>query len=153
MDYTEEKGRFIAGEYSRGSDSLLQLHEAHPDRIPSPYYVSKWRRQFPTFDLLMQEAERAKAEYLAFEQLQIADEDDGRPASATRNRLQVRQWLASRLDKDKYGTVSSVSVQHSGAVEHKHAHQLTDDQLKQIAARGVIEGEAELLEVEPEPGD
>ena len=144
-DYSIELAEWIAREYAMADSSLADLHAAHPERCPDPLTVTRWRKRYPQFDLLMIEATEVRAEVLADSQLKIAG-DDRRPAAQVRNMIQVRQWLAERLNRDRFGASRSVDVNVTGEISTKHVHELTRDQLIAIAQGAVIEGQAERIE-------
>ena len=93
--YDFNTAAWIAQEYALG-DGLLLLHNSHPEIVPSPVVVKRWRREFPAFDILMVEAEHARAEVYVDQTLVIAD-SDARTAGAARNSIQSRQWAAARM--------------------------------------------------------
>lgn len=133
---------FIALEVATGA-TVAELHDAYPERVPNPIIVNRWRRQFPAFGLLMQEAEEALAERIAGETVRIAD-DEERQAAQANNAIKARQWLASKLH-DRYegrkvaGPGVQITINESPS----------DEQLLEIA-RGAIalsSGEYERLEV------
>ena len=139
-------GEFIALEVAKGA-SVRRLHEAFPDEVPNPIIVNRWRKRVPAFDLLMREAEEAKAEYLADEILELAD-DEGRQAAQARNAMEARKWLAGKLSADRFG---SGGGQRNGVESHGVNLILTDEQLMAIASRAltdpsVVEGESERRE-------
>lgn len=141
---------FIALEVAAGA-AVSGLHEAYPDRVPSTIVVNRWRKQIPAFDLLMGEAEEAKAELLADQVVSIADDQDLLAAQAN-NAIKARQWLAGKLH-ERFGT-SPVSKGGAGAVNL--SVRLTDEQLMQIASGGVIDGESKRLPEsagDPDPCD
>lgn len=144
--YTFEVGEWLAVEHSKG-DSVATIHQAHPDRIPAPIYITRWRKEFPAFDLLMTEAEQARAEVLADQTLEVADDKERNAASAG-NAIKARQWLAARLNRGRFGTHKTTESKHlhdhSGTVNHRTYAAYSDEDLQAII-RGeavVIEGEA-----------
>jgi hypothetical protein len=149
-EYDFQAASWIAQEHAQG-DTLLQLHQAHPETVPAPMTVKRWRREFPAFDLLMLEAEHARADCLVDQTLDIADSDD-RTAGAARNSIQARQWAASRLNQARYGQKSVVdgSITHGGTVKHESMSVYSDDDLQAIIRAGVkadaLEGESKRIE-------
>lgn len=142
-EYTEKLAVWISDEFANSSRTLAGMHRDDPERIPPPAVIAKWRRSFPTFDALMRQAGKVKAETLALEQLEIAD--SLAPPAVVRNKAQVRQWLAGKLDPDRFG--KSQRIEHHGQVTHDHVHRLSDDALMKIAAGGQ---ELEAIDVQPE---
>lgn len=140
VKYTFEVGEWIANQYALGA-RIADLYQCHPERCPHPVTVSRWRKKYGQFDLLMIEAEQVRAEYLADDALRIAD-DPSKSAARARNAIRTRQWLAERLDRDRYGQQQKVNVDHSGVIDVRHSHTLTRDQLVTIALGGVIEVKA-----------
>ena len=133
--YSLEKAKFIALEVATGA-SLAELHELHPDRIPNPIVVNRWRKRFPAFDVLMGEAEVCAAQKWAWETVKIADDEDLLAAQAG-NAIKARQWLAGKLH-EAYG-----AAQKAATTVHVHNNSLalSDEQLLEIAGGAYIEGE------------
>ena len=123
---------FIALEVASGA-SIAELHEHHEDMVPSPLIVNRWRRQVPAFDLLMNEAEQAKAQTLADQIIKIAGDED-KQAAISNNMIKARQWLSEKL--------SGASADASGMTFNANIR-LTDEQLIMIASGGkpALEGE------------
>lgn len=143
--YTFDHASWIAQEHATGT-SLQQLHEAHPDEVPSPAIIRRWRREFPAFDLVMVEAEETRADVLADATITVAD-DKTITAAQARNRIQSRQWLASRLNRAKYGSTPKTVIPlnpDSGKPLRKMAT-YSDEDLQEIISAGLkatsIEGE------------
>ena len=137
-EFSHATGEFIAKAVAQG-DSVSDLHAAY-DHVPSPIIVNRWRRRVPAFDLLMKEAEQAKAELLADGIIKIADNKELMPGQQN-NAIKARQWLASKLH-ERYGSGEKTD----GPRDVNLSLQLTDEQLMAIASGGltapdVIEGE------------
>lgn len=140
------KAEFIAREVALGA-GVSELHQDHPDRCPSPIVVNRWRRQIPAFDLLMGEAEQAKAERLADEVITIADNDELLSAQAG-NAIKARQWLAGKLHERFGNAPKGESV---GPQTVNNILMLSDEQLMAIASQGrTIDGESEVVEKKKE---
>lgn len=150
-EYTHERAAWIAEQYSEGDCSLLELYRAHPHLVPSPFQIHRWRAQYPAFDLLMCEAERVRAGNLAESTLAVA-RDPTTTAAIARTRISAAQWLASRLDRERYGNQTTVNQRHSGSVL-VDVPRMTDDELATIAAqaRPALEGKAERVGVVSAP--
>jgi len=138
-EFSEGSAEFIVLEAARGA-SLAELHECHPELVPNPIVVNRWRRAVPQFDLLMKEAELAAADRMVWETIRIAD-DAERNAAQAKNAISARQWLAGKLaDTFKQQSLLTVTA----------GKRLSDEELMQIASGGlpVIEGESERTETE-----
>jgi hypothetical protein len=144
-EFSVGAAEFIALEVASGA-SVKELHEHHEDLVPSPLVVNRWRKQYPAFDLVMKEAEQAKAETLADEVIEIAKNED-RQAAISGNMIKARQWLAGKLSED-------FESKKGGSVVINQNVRLSDDQLMAIAAGGVpaLEGESERVG-KVRPGD
>lgn len=137
-EFTSGVGEFIALEVARGA-GVAELHELHPDRVPNPIVVNRWRRKYPAFDVLMGEAEVAAAQKFAWEVVSIAD-DESRQAAQAGNAMKARQWLAGKLH-ERYG---NAPVQQAAPVNITNMVTLTDEQLRAIAG-SAIDGEYALV--------
>lgn len=138
-EYTHAVGKFIANEFSKGA-GLPALVKQFRNYVPPMMTINRWRAQIPAFNILMIEAERARAEFLVEERITLAD-DINKPAAHTRNGMVARMDMAGALDPERYGTKrihTTGTHQHNVTVEGAHA--LTNEQLLVIAAGGVIEG-------------
>lgn len=142
--FTQPMGEFIALEVAKGA-GLAELHELHPDRVPNPIIVNRWARKFPAFGVLMEEAEVAAAQGMAYDTVRIADGEkhSGKTAAEVSNMVKARQWLASKM-ADKY---SNTPPKESGVTINGDVV-LTDAQLMAIASGGLtaLEGESARLE-------
>lgn len=147
--YSFQVAQWIAQEHSLG-DSLQALHEAHPEVVPAPLIVARWRREFPAFDLVMREAEKARAAKLAEEVLTVSD-NTRLPAAKTANKIRARQWLAAKLDPARFGkqegTVQQPRQTDTGNGKRPTLSQFSDDDLQDIIRAHLqatsIEGESE----------
>ncbi len=151
--YNLESAAWIAREHATGA-TLLELHQAHESTVPDPVTIKRWRREFPAFDLLMVEAEHVRADVLADQTLAIADSDK-RTAGAARNSIQVRQWLAARLNEDRYGQRKPGDTGHPystppGVSNSRPMAAYSDADLQQIIRAGLkqgsIEGQSKLID-------
>ncbi len=158
--YDFQSAAWIAQEHATG-DTLLALHVAHPDTVPAPLIVARWRREFPAFDVLMIEAEHARADVLIDATLGIADSDN-RTAGAARNSIQARQWMAGKLNQDRCGSRRHVeaTITHDGTVKHESMSVYSDADLQAIIRAGMresaLEGESKRIEQAtpaPPPGE
>ncbi len=158
--YDFQSASWIAQEHATGA-TLLALHESHPDAVPAPMIVQRWRREFPAFDVLMAEAEHARADVLVDATLGIADSDK-RTAGAARNSIQARQWMAGKLNQDRYGSKKHVeaTITHEGTVKHESMSVYSDADLQAIIRGGqrqeALEGESTRIDQAtpaPPPGE
>ena len=147
--YDFGRAEWIAGEYATGA-TLRELSNLHPDVVPSPLVVSRWRKQYPAFDLLMKEASETRAQVLADETIAIAD-DRQHNAAQTANSIRARQWLAARLDRDRYGDAKQVTLTQGASNDGLATY--TDAELQAIIAGALressVEGEATRVETGP----
>lgn len=109
--YDFAMAQWIAHEHAKG-DSLQKIHECHPDDVPSPLVIARWRREFPAFDSLMVHAEKARAALLAEQVLEVAD-NTKLPAAKTANKMKARQWLAGKMDPARFGSGAQVPGTHA----------------------------------------
>lgn len=134
IHYSFDVAQWIAHEHALG-DSLQALHDAHPDVVPAPLIIARWRREFPAFDLVMKEAEKARAAKLAEDVLTVSD-NVRLPAAKTANKIRARQWLAAKLDPAKWGkqdgTVHPPREPDSGNGKRASLAQYSDDELQDI---------------------
>lgn len=101
----------------------------------------KWRRETPERLALWNEALKARAEFLAEETLEIADDVDLDPEAIRKAELQTkaRQWLASVSDRERFGkdaaarTQVNIGTLHLTAVKEVNA-QIQADALKALRA-------------------
>ena len=122
--------------------SVKELHDCHEEMVPSPLVVNRWRKNVPAFDLVMREAEEAKAQGLADEVIGIAA-DEERQAAISGNMIKSRQWLAGQLSE-------GFRKESQGGVKVDMNVRLTDEQLMAIAA-GAFKPDAIEGEVVPTP--
>ncbi len=150
--YDFQSALWIAQEHATGA-ALLVLHECHPDTVPAPMIIARWRREFPAFNLLMIEAEHARADVMVDDTLTIADSDK-RTAGAARNSIQARQWAAAKLNQDRYGQKRTVdaTITHDGTVKHESMSVYSDEDLQAIIRAGMresaLEGESTRIDQE-----
>lgn len=113
--------------------SVHELWKGSPDVIPHPIIINRWKQERPQFKKDLEDAEAVAAEKMVWETLAIADDVEAHPSQA-KNAISTRQWLADKLNK-KY------EEKRGGGVHIKFEGRLTNEQLMQIAAGDVIEGE------------
>jgi hypothetical protein len=155
-DYSDAMGEAVLQLVAQGK-SLVDIGKL--PGYPGAGTVMGWLQREPDFAQAMQLANAARAEYLVDEALSIADDSsqdyqyktmrDGRqelvynhehPARA-KLRVQARQWIAARLDRNAWGDKSHVSIDQRILTVN-----LTDEEIdKRLAA-----AQARLLELNPE---
>lgn len=135
-EYTAERGQWIAGQVA-GGPSVAALARDFPEHVPAPLVVARWRRQYPQFDLLMAEAEAVRADYLAEQCLEVAD-DESRTAAHATNGIKVRQSLAAALHPSKYGQGAAGKRGADDKGEPASLQDMTDAELMAVA-RGAVE--------------
>jgi hypothetical protein len=148
VEYSFPLAEWIAFEHA-GGDSLAMLQRAHPEKVPSALVIKRWRRDYPAFNLMMVEAEHARAEVLADETISISDNPDIK-AGRIGHQVRARQWLASKLHTAKYGNQQAITTTHKGEDSNEAVY--SDDELQAIIRAGMkansIEGEAARIENE-----
>ena len=130
-EFNQEVADFIILQVAEGR-SVFQLWKEDKS-LPHPIVVNRWKKERPAFDREMEEAEAVAAEKMVWETLDIADDAEAHPSQA-KNAITTRQWLADKLSK-KY------EEKKGGGININFEGRLTNDQLMQIAAGNVIEGE------------
>lgn len=149
-DYCEEIADLICERISDG-ESLRGI--CSESEMPNKSTVFKWLSIHKSFADQYARAREAQAETMADEILSIADngendtylDEDGNARTnhdvIARSRLRVdsRKWLASKLLPKKYG---DRLIQEHGGIDGKPIQvqavsDLTDDQLLEIASKGV----------------
>jgi len=145
-EFSVESAEFIALAVARG-EAVKDLHDHCPELCPSPLVVNRWRRNVPAFDMVMMEAETARAQGMADEVIKIADDPELQAAQA-RNAIEARKWLAGKLDV-RYGSNAVAAV---APVSITNMVMLSDEQLMKIAG-GAIDGEYARLGEEAGPED
>lgn len=105
--------------------------------LPPYWLINLWRSEHPEFDELCVQASEAGADALAWECLEIADNDDRLPANKALS-IQVRERMAKVLNRKKYDP--AVKVEVSGSVAR--ADDLTDADLAAVVRRAAT-GSAE----------
>lgn len=131
-EFDQDVADFIVVSIADGI-SIHELWKGNPETIPHPIIVNRWKQERPQFKKDYEEAEAVAAEKMVWDTLAISDDKDAHPSQA-KNAITTRQWLADKLNK-KY------EQKHGGGVHIKFEGRLTNDQLMQIAAGDVIEGE------------
>ena len=137
--YSPDLGTFVADLYAESDGGgLWAIHAAMPDVVPPPRVVTAWKAQWPAFGLLMRQAEKLRAERMMEQAVVIADTDPD-PAPKVALRIQVRQTMAERLDRQRFGRTPSDSPGLSlpGAGQGQLvAEDVSDAQLLALALAG-----------------
>lgn len=110
-EYTPQLGQEIARLYGAGH-TIQEMCELN-NWMPTPGTIYSWRHKHKDFEELMTGAEVARADALADETIHIADTTwDPRQAAV---RVKARQWVASKLNRSKYG--EKVEVAHTHTID------------------------------------
>jgi hypothetical protein len=143
-EFDQEVADYIIRMVSEGR-SVYELWKADKS-LPHPIVVNRWKKERPKFQREMEEAEAVAAEKLVWETLAIADDPERAPGQA-KNAISTRQWLADKLSKkfEEKGRGGGIHINFQG--------RLTNEQLMQIAAGNVIEGEVVPPLLEDKDGD
>lgn len=107
--YTPEIGQELAALYAAGF--LIRDLPLLGSWAPTPATFYLWRTKHPEFARMLEEAEPARAQALAEQTIDIVDTDPD--PKAARNRMHARQWLASKLNRQKYGEKVEVAHTHT----------------------------------------
>jgi hypothetical protein len=113
----------------------VSLHEQRaldPLTVPPVTVLMAWRKQHPEFGLLLDHAERVRADLLAEQALVLADTAKGQPARVALM-ISTRLKTAERLDPDRFGSGGAAGAPAAGKDDQPTAPQLTDDQLAALA--------------------
>mgnify|MGYP003403782507 FL=1 len=117
--------------------------------LPAYWVINLWRKEHPEFDELCVLASEAGADALAWENIEIADDDDRSPANKALS-ISVRERMAKVLHRKKYDPATRVEVT-AGAGS---ADELSDDALAAIARRSeAIAGQAVRVTLPASDGD
>lgn len=138
---TLEVFEHVARLYSEGWP-LYRISEGF-EFVPSPMVLHRWRREFPVFGALMDDAAAVRAERLVEETLAIAD-DETRSAAHARNAIGVRERMADRIaGRPAPGSTNT----GSGVDDVDSIEDATTEQLFALlnARLPVIEGQAQRL--------
>ena len=98
--------------------------------LPAYWVINLWRREHPEFDELCVAASEAGADALAWENVEIADDDARSPANKALS-IAVRERLSKVLHRKKYDPATRVEV--AGIV--READDLSNAELAAIARR------------------
>lgn len=153
MEYDETRAAEICKRISNGEPLRKILADKH---MPSFDTVYNWIEKYPEFLERYRQARACQAETFADETVALADsEDDPRMAGIIRERINARQWAASKIAPKKYGDLKQISID-----DQRFAH-LTDEQILQrieamahqlgyslVPANGQIEDQSDVAEGE-----
>ena len=98
--------------------------------LPAYWVINLWRREHPEFDELCVAASEAGADALAWENVEIADDDARSPANKALS-IAVRERLSKVLHRKKYDPAVKVEVTGNA----RAADELSDADLAAIARR------------------
>lgn len=116
--------------------------------LPAYWVINLWRAEYPEFDELCVAASEAGADALAWENVEIADDDRRSPANKALS-IAVRERLSKVLHRKKYDP--AVKVEVTGNV--RAADELSDDELATIARRSARASAVDAVIVQPSDGD
>lgn len=109
--------------------------------LPPYWLINLWRSEHPEFDELCVQASEAGADSLAWECLEIADNDDRLPANKALS-IQVRERMAKVLNRKKYDPATRVEVTQAA----RDGDDLSNAELAAIARRASV---VDAVDVEP----
>lgn len=144
-DYSEDIAKAICEDIADGK-SLRKICD--DENMPAKGTVFVWLSKHPEFQDQYARAREAQADLLFDETLEIADQydkaaDELNPDHIQRAKLRIdtRKWIAGKLRPKVYG--DKRINEHSGPdgkpiQTQKSIYQLTDDELMQIAAGGLV---------------
>lgn len=114
--YSNVMGQVIAQTMVEKNLSLKKVCEENG--MPPYSVVCRWRRQHQEFRQMLEDARRDRAELLAEEALELADDadEDADAISKARLRVDVRKWAAEKADPDKFGAKKAVDGNGSVSV-------------------------------------
>ena len=112
--------------------------------LPAYWVINLWRREHPEFDELCVAASEAGADALAWENVEIADDDARSPANKALS-IAVRERLSKVLNRKKYDPAVKVEVTGNA----RAADELSDADLAAIARRADRRGAVDAVIVQP----
>lgn len=112
---------------------------AMPD-IPAYWVIAKWKREHPWFAEAVADAERAGAEKMLWDMLEIADDENRAPACREVS-IKARQFAVKVLDRKRFDPAVKVEVSQGGV----NADELSDAELARIV-RQRERGQAEAID-------
>ena len=116
--------------------------------LPAYWVINLWRAEYPEFDELCVSASEAGADALAWENVEIADDDTRSPANKALS-IQVRERLSKVLNRKKYDPAVKVEVTGNA----RAADELSDAELAAIARRSAVRTAVDAVIVQPSDGD
>ena len=112
--------------------------------LPAYWVINLWRREHPEFDELCVAASEAGADALAWENVEIADDDRRSPANKALS-IAVRERLSKVLNRKKYDPAVKVEVTGNA----RAADELSDAELAAIARRSGRRDAVDAVIVQP----
>lgn len=109
IDLAEGRDQVVLGLIAQGM-TLSMIAEI--PGMPSVYDVKKWSRKSTEFRDAMKIAEEARAEILADNALQVADQSTWQTSKADVLKIDTALRLAGAYDPDKFGNKSKVTSEH-----------------------------------------
>lgn len=129
----------VAEQYCERLRTRSQSSVCEDPDMPDHKTIARWEAANPEFARECARSIQARAEYMARRVQDVADKSTWRTAPADRVKLSAYQWLAEKLDHNKYGSKSRTELTgaNGGPIEVKRsAADFSDDELAAIAARG-----------------
>lgn len=109
VTYTFEIAREICERHANG-ETINAICNRGDAKFPTGMTFMAWVNQHPEVRKIYDEAHEMFADSLVDQTLTIADE--AIDAARARNQIAARQWIASKLAREKYGDKVQVDVDH-----------------------------------------
>ncbi len=107
--YDFEIAKAICERHADG-ETINAITRGKTPGMPDMMTFAKWIKKYPEVKELFDEAHGMFADSLVDQTLTIAD--DSLDAARARNQIAARQWIASKLAREKYGDKVQVDVDH-----------------------------------------
>jgi hypothetical protein len=123
--YSIELGQRICHEISTTADALSIICARHAD-FPVRSTVYEWKKNFPEFSDMYDNAKRHQSDILAEEILEICDTpmETAEQIQQARLRIDTRKWIACKLLPRTYGDKAQHDV---NVISHEQALQFLAD--------------------------
>ncbi|MAE81447.1 MAG: hypothetical protein CMB80_01835 [Flammeovirgaceae bacterium] len=106
--YNEERAKQILDLYSSGMN-LQQVEKKK--NLPSRRTICRWRKDFPEFGEAYDIALQAHSEAIVEESMVIADTEQD--AKKAKNRIDIRTWIASKLNRKRFGDRLDIDIKQT----------------------------------------
>lgn len=109
--YTPELAKQLIKHYASGMiiSDICKLAE-----MPCKTTFYAWRNAYPEFDQALESVEKQRAQAVAEDVLDVADNEPD--PQAARVRMQARQWYASKFNRQKFGEKLEVNHEHKVSI-------------------------------------